>query len=134
MFSIFQPIIGCLLLWGIKILPKCSCNALKRCLLKQTVCNKHFSYIKIFLWQLEQDSASSLKKCPLLPGICYTACLLWKCYREVLMYENTVLKSDCQFYKWPSLKFKKKWEPWYKKRKTSKASHMSSMKNPACKK
>ena len=23
------------------------------------------------------------------------------------MYENTVLKSDCQFYKWPSLKFKK---------------------------
>ena len=34
-------------------------------------------YIEAFLREFDRDSAGSLKKCPLLPGVRYIACPLW---------------------------------------------------------
>ena len=37
---------------------------------------KSVRYIELFLWEFNLDSAGSLKKCPLLPGVRYIAWLL----------------------------------------------------------
>ena len=68
-FLFSQPIIGCPLLTG-KFCPKCSPGAQK----VSPITNVR--YIEAFLGGFDRDSACSLKKCPLLPGVPYIACPL----------------------------------------------------------
>ena len=54
------------------------------CSKKTNVRYKNVRYIEGFLWEFDRDSAGSLKKCPLLPGVHYIACPLYTALTKIL--------------------------------------------------
>ena len=70
-FLFSQPII-----WY-PLLRRKFCAKYLHCAQKSVHYNKCVRYIEVFLRVFDRDLAGSLKKYPLLPGVCYVACPLW---------------------------------------------------------
>ena len=60
---------------------------------KTNIRYKGARYIEVFLREFDDDSAGSIKVCPLLPGVRYIACLL-KTRLTVLLRNQSVRKKN----------------------------------------
>ena len=84
-FLFSQPIIGCPLLIG-KFWLNCSPGTQK------SVRYEGVRFIEVFLSEFDRDSAGSLKKCPLLPGVRYIAGLT-VLYRFDCIYFDVIIRQ-----------------------------------------
>ena len=67
-----------------QILPKIFTRCSKKVSAIANVPYKSVCYTEVYLWEFERDSASSLKKCPPLPGVRYIAIDRFDCRQKIL--------------------------------------------------